>query len=128
MIKLKRAYEPAAAEDGVRILVDRLWPRGAKRSALRLDAWLSELAPSDALRRWFGHDPQKWAAFRRRYAKELDAVPAAVSHVRAAARRGTVTFVYGARDPVRNNAVALRDYLTAHARQPRSRRRRGEES
>ena len=73
MIKLKRAYDAAAPGDGTRILVDRLWPRGAKRSALRLDAWLRELAPSDSLRRWFAHDPKKWAAFRRRYAAELDA-------------------------------------------------------
>jgi uncharacterized protein YeaO (DUF488 family) len=121
VIKLKRAYEPAARADGTRILVDRLWPRGAKRSALRLDAWLREVAPSDALRRWFAHDPEKWAAFRRRYAKQLDATPDAVAQVRAAARRGTVTLVYGARDPLHNNAVALREYLSARGRRPRER-------
>ena len=125
MIKLKRAYEPAAPEDGTRILVDRLWPRGAKRSALRLDAWLRELAPSDSLRRWFAHDPQKWAAFRRRYTAQLDAAPDVVAQVRAAARRGTVTLVYGARDPLHNNAVALREYLGARSRRPRRRPRDG---
>jgi len=122
MIKLKRAYDAAAPGDGTRILVDRLWPRGAKRSALRLDAWLRELAPSDSLRRWFAHDPKKWAAFRRRYAAELDATPAAIAQLRTAARRGTVTFVYGARDPLHNNAVALREYLTARRTHPRRRR------
>jgi uncharacterized protein YeaO (DUF488 family) len=125
VIKLKRAYKPAASADGTRILVDRLWPRGAKRSALRLDAWLRELAPSDSLRRWFAHDPQKWATFRRRYTTQLDATPDAVAQARAAARRGTVTLVYGARDPLHNNAVALREYLSARSRRPHRRPRDG---
>src|SRR5215468_5296875 len=123
MIRLKRAYEAAASEDGVRILVDRLWPRGVQRSTLRLDAWLKDLGPSDALRRWFGHDSRKWTVFRRRYAKELGAVPDAISQLRAAARRGTVTLVYGARDREHNNAAALREYLTRRRRAPRAAKR-----
>ena len=111
MIYIKRAYEPAQPEDGRRYLVDRLWPRGIKREALRLDGWLPETAPSDALRRWFAHDPAKWDEFQTRYFAELDAKPQAWQPLMEAAQRGDVTLVYAARDSLHNNAVALKQYL-----------------
>ena len=111
MIKLKRVYEPASPEDGVRILVERLWPRGIKKDALKLDTWLKEVAPSDGLRRWFGHEPKKWNGFRDRYFAELDANPRTRESVAKAVRRGRVTLIYSSRDTEHNNAVALRNYL-----------------
>ena len=119
MLKLKRAYEPSAPSDGTRVLVERLWPRGVSKSALHLDAWLRDVAPSTRLRQWFGHDPRKWATFRERYFRELDARPEAWRPLMTAARRGTVTLVYSSHDTEHNNAVALKDYLT---RKMRSRR------
>ncbi len=113
-IKLKRVYEPATADDGARYLVERLWPRGVKKEALRVEAWLNDVAPSDALRRWFKHDPAKWQEFRRRYFKELDHNSAAWEPLLDAARRGAVTLVYSAHDTEHNNAVALQEYLEAH--------------
>ena len=112
-IKLKRAYEPAVAGDGVRYLVERLWPRGLRKTALRLDAWLKEVAPSAELRRWFSHDPAKWGAFRPRYFRELQANGGAWEPILKAARRGTVTLHYAARDTEHNNAVALKEFLEA---------------
>jgi uncharacterized protein YeaO (DUF488 family) len=111
MIKIKRAYDPPARGDGKRFLIDRLWPRGVKKETLRLDAWLKEVAPSDALRRWFGHDPAKWDEFQRRYFAELDARPDAWHPILRAAQRGNVTLIYGARDTEHNDAVALKAYL-----------------
>lgn len=111
MIHIKRAYEEAAPEDGRRFLVDRLWPRGIKKEALPLDGWLKEVAPSDELRRWFGHEPERWAEFQRRYAAELDAQPKSWQPLLQAARQGDVTLVYAARDEEHNNAAALRSYL-----------------
>ena len=111
MIALKRAYAPASREDGVRFLVERLWPRGVKKDELRLDAWLKETAPSTELRKWFSHDPEKWPRFRARYFRELDAAPEAWRPIVTAARRGTVTLVYSSHDEQHNNAVALREYL-----------------
>ena len=113
MIRLKRAYESAASDDGARFLVDRLWPRGIKKEALPLRAWMKEAAPSDSLRRWFGHDPKKCEEFRRRYFAELDRNAATVEPLLEAARQGDVTLVYSAHDTEHNNAVALRDYLEA---------------
>jgi uncharacterized protein YeaO (DUF488 family) len=113
MIKLKRAYEPASREDGRRFLVERLWPRGVKKTSLRLDGWLKDVAPSTELRQWFSHDPKKWSQFRQRYEAELERHPEAWKHILQAARRGTVTLVYSSHDSEHNNAVALRDYLTA---------------
>jgi uncharacterized protein YeaO (DUF488 family) len=110
-IPTKRVYEPAAADDGLRFLVDRLWPRGRKHDELRLDGWLQDVAPSDALRRWFGHDPAKWPEFRRRYFAELDARPEAVRPLVDAAARSRVTLLFSARDTEHNNAVALRECL-----------------
>lgn len=115
MIKLKRAYEPATSDDGTRFLVERLWPRGVKKTALPLEAWLKDLAPSDALRRWFAHDPKKWEQFRRRYFRELHAHKKACEEILAAARRGPITLVYSARDTEHNNAVALKEYLEARS-------------
>ena len=111
MIKIKRAYDPPARGDGKRYLVDRLWVRGVRKEMLRLDDWLKDVAPSDALRRWFGHDPAKWDEFQRRYFAELDAHPDAWQPMLQAAQRGTVTLVYGARDTEHNNAVVLKAYL-----------------
>lgn len=111
MIKVKRVYDPPSARDGRRFLVDRLWPRGIKKDTLSLHGWLSDVAPSDALRRWFAHNPSRWDTFRRRYAVELDRRPEAWRPILEVARRGTVTLLYGARDSKYNNAVALKSYL-----------------
>ncbi|MCC7418547.1 MAG: DUF488 family protein [Acidobacteria bacterium] len=119
MIKLKRAYEPVARSDGVRLLVERLWPRGVSRETLHLDGWIRDVAPTTALRKWFDHDPAKWVEFRIRYFRELDSRPDVWRPVLSAAQRGSVTLVYSAHDEVHNNAVALRDYLQAKMRRRR---------
>jgi uncharacterized protein YeaO (DUF488 family) len=113
-IRLKRAYEPPAAADGARILVDRLWPRGVRKADLAIERWLKEVAPSPALRRWFGHDPARWAEFRRRYRAELEARPEPLEELRRAAEAGRVTLVYAARDEAHNHAVLLRELLTGN--------------
>ena len=123
MIKLKRVYEPASPDDGVRILVERLWPRGIKKDALKLDTWLKDVAPSDGLRRWFGHEPKKWNGFRDRYFAELEANPQTWESVAKTARRGRVTLIYSSRDMEHNNAVALKDYLEDKMRRGASRKR-----
>jgi len=123
MIKLKRVYEPASPDDGVRILVERLWPRGIKKDALNLDTWLKNVAPSDGLRQWFGHDPKKWNGFRDRYFAELEANPQTWESVAKTARRGRVTLIYSSRDMEHNNAVALKDYLEDKMRRGASRKR-----
>jgi uncharacterized protein YeaO (DUF488 family) len=110
-IQLKRAYEPPAAADGIRILVDRLWPRGLTKAAAAVDHWMRDLAPSTDLRRWFGHDPSRWDEFRREYARELRAREDLLEEVRSLARRGRVTLLFGARDEAHNDAVALREVL-----------------
>ncbi|HKZ83708.1 MAG TPA: DUF488 domain-containing protein [Anaerolineae bacterium] len=111
MIRVKRVYDPPEPGDGARFLVDRLWPRGVKRESLRLDGWLKDAAPSDELRRWFGHDPARWEEFHRRYSVELDGKPEAWRLLVQAARKGTLTLLYTARDTAHNNAVALKEYL-----------------
>lgn len=111
MIKVKRVYEPVEEDDGVRYLVDRLWPRGVKKEALRLDGWLKEVAPSNELRRWFGHDPAKWDEFQHRYFAELEAKPTVWQPILEAARRSNATLLYGARNARHNNAAALKDFL-----------------
>jgi uncharacterized protein YeaO (DUF488 family) len=116
MLKLKRAYEPAAKADGTRILVERLWPRGLSKAKVHVDAWLKEVAPSTDLRKWFGHDPEKWPQFRQRYFRELDARPEAWQPIVSKARRGLVTLIYSSHDTLHNNAVALQEYLQAKAR------------
>lgn len=110
-VNLKRAYEPPAPRDGTRILVDRLWPRGVKKAKARIDLWLKDVAPSTALRKWFGHDPARWSEFRRRYRAELKRQPEAFAQLRALARHGRVTLVFGARDGRRNQAVVLKSML-----------------
>ena len=110
-LRLKRAYEPAAAEDGVRILVDRLWPRGLSKAKAALDDWMKDIAPTTELRQWFGHDPARWAEFQRRYRAELREHAEQLDHIRALAKTRTITLVYGARDEVHNDAVVLRDVL-----------------
>ncbi len=115
MIQLKRAYVEASPKDGVRFLVERLWPRGVKKTDLRIDDWLKDAAPGDALRRWFAHDPKKWDEFQRLYFAELDSRPEALAPIQAAARHGRVTLVYSAHDTEHNNAVALKDYIERHS-------------
>lgn len=110
-IRIKRAYDPSAPEDGYRVLIDRLWPRGRSKEALKLDEWLKELSPSTELRQWYGHEPQKWDEFRRRYFAELDAHPQEVRALLERAAHGRVTLVYGSREERINNAEALREYL-----------------
>jgi uncharacterized protein YeaO (DUF488 family) len=111
MIRLKRAYQPASGNDGARFLVERLWPRGIKKTELKIKGWPKDVAPSSQLRKWFGHDPNKWPEFRRRYLAELRVHPAAWRPLLTASRRGRVTLVYAARDTERNGAVTLKAFL-----------------
>ena len=111
MIKLKRVYEKEDPDDGVRYLIERLWPRGVKKTSLRIDGWLKDAGPSTELRKWFSHDPAKWQEFRRRYFAELDRSPDAWAPIRDAARHGTVTLLYSSHDTEHNNAVALKEYV-----------------
>jgi uncharacterized protein YeaO (DUF488 family) len=110
-IRVKRVYDPPARGDGVRVLVDRLWPRGLKKDEARIDHWMKDVAPSAGLRRWFAHDPARWDEFRRRYRAELAAHPDALAELRRLAEGRTVTLLFAARDADHNNAVALRDML-----------------
>lgn len=114
MIRLERAYETESSQDGTRFLVERLWPRGVKKSALRIEGWLKDVAPSTELRKWFNHDPAKWDEFRRRYFSELKTNPDAWKPLLVAARHGTVTLVYSSHDQEHNNAVALEEFLKKH--------------
>jgi uncharacterized protein YeaO (DUF488 family) len=113
-VRLKRAYEHAAPDDGTRILVDRLWPRGLKKTEAGIDQWVKVLAPSTELRKWFGHDPSRWQEFRQRYRAELRAGSDQLEHLRTLARSGTITLVYGARDEEHNDAVVLREVILGH--------------
>jgi uncharacterized protein YeaO (DUF488 family) len=112
-VRIKRAYDEPAPSDGYRVLVDRLWPRGVEKDALKLDAWAKDLAPSPALRRWFGHDPERFAQFARRYAAELREAPARelVADLARRAAHGPVTLVYAARDEEHSNAAVLREVV-----------------
>jgi|ERR1041385_1199493 uncharacterized protein YeaO (DUF488 family) len=112
-IQLKRAYDPADPADGTRFLVERLWPRGVRKTDLHLHAWLKSVAPSTALRRWFGHDPKKWAEFRRRYFRELAGNTDLLEPIIKARRHGPVTLVYSSHDTENNNAIALKTYVEA---------------
>jgi uncharacterized protein YeaO (DUF488 family) len=111
MIKQKRVYEEPSPEDGFRVLVERLWPRGISKERARLDLWLKDVAPSPGLRRWFNHDPARWKEFQKRYAAELRHKPDAVRLLRQKGREGTVTLVYAAHDEEHNGAVALKRFL-----------------
>lgn len=111
-IALKRIYDQAEEEDGTRILVDRLWPRGVKKEEASLDGWWKSLAPSDELRKWFGHDPDKWSEFKKRYRKELqDHRSEAAELLEGIDKRKKVTFLYGAKDETHNQAVVLREFV-----------------
>jgi len=110
-IAIKRAYDPPAAGDGFRVLVDRLWPRGVSKQTLKLDAWMRDLAPSTELRRWVHDDMTQWKEFKKRYFGELKAQPDLVAELRGKARGGRVTLIYAKRDETHNNAAALKEYL-----------------
>jgi uncharacterized protein YeaO (DUF488 family) len=126
-VRLKRAYEPAGVEDGYRVLIDRLWPRGVSREKAKLDAWERELAPGTELRRWFGHDPARFEEFRRRYVEELQNERPRLAALRRRAREGTLTLVYAAHDEENNDAVVLAEVLRrglpAASRSHRAKRR-----
>ncbi len=109
-VLLKRAYAPPAAEDGMRVLVDRLWPRGLRKDEARIDVWMKDIAPSSALRRWFNHDPEKWQAFQQKYVKELEG-SATLDELRRLAQRCRITLLFAARDEQHNNAVVLQSLL-----------------
>jgi len=115
-IRIKRVYANPDAEDGVRILVDRLWPRGMSREKAHIDLWLKEIAPSTELRKWFGHDPARWEVFRDRYLLEIRDNSAPVAQILKMMRNGTVTLVYGARDVEHNEAAVLLDFLAVEQR------------
>ena len=110
-VRLKRAYEQPSPEDGTRVLVDRLWPRGVSKAEAAIDHWAKEIAPSPELRKWFGHDPGRWQEFRRRYRREIDGHSEELGRLRDLVRRGTVTLVFAARDEEHNDAVVLREVL-----------------
>ena len=111
-IGIRRAYDAPTRGDGYRVLVDRLWPRGVVKHEARIDEWWREVAPSDELRRWFGHDPDRWEEFRDRYRRELASRGDQIDRLLTRAAQGRMTLVYGARDEAQNNAVVLREYLT----------------
>lgn len=113
MIKLKRAYEPALRDDGLRILVERLWPRGVSKQKAQIDLWLKEFAPSQELRRWYGHAPERWQQFRKKYQAELKAHGDALKLLKLLCQEKTVTFVYAASDEERNSATVLKQFLDA---------------
>jgi uncharacterized protein YeaO (DUF488 family) len=125
MVRIKRTYEPRTRGDGLRILVERLWPRGMKKEALAADAWMKDVAPSTELRKWFDHRLERWEEFRRRYRDELNANPSAWNPILDASRRRTVTLLYSAHDTLHNAAVVLRDHLMRRQAGPSRRGKRG---
>lgn len=114
-LKIKRVYEQSAKEDGKRILVDRLWPRGLTKEKANIDLWLKDVAPSTELRKWFAHDPAKWDEFQKRYLKELKSNKDNVTIIKELIKSGTVTLVYGARDQEHNEALVLEKHLTGNS-------------
>jgi len=111
LVRVKRVYESPSVDDGIRVLVDRIWPRGLSKQHAAVDLWLKDIAPSVVLRRWFNHDRTRWSEFTRRYSEELDAKKGSIAALIGAARQGRVTLLFGARDVKHNNATALRAYL-----------------
>ena len=111
-INLKRVYEKPAKEDGIRVLVDRLWPRGLTKQKAKIDLWLKDIAPSNELRKWFGHDPEKWKEFRKRYQKELKENKEQIEILKEQQKKGTVTLVYAARDQEHNEAIVLKELFS----------------
>ncbi len=114
-VKLKRAYEASGADDGIRILIDRLWPRGVKKADAAIDEWMKEIAPSTELRKWFGHDPERWPEFRRRYKAEIRQRREHFERLRALARQGRITLVFSAHDEAHNDAVVLKEMLVGRS-------------
>ncbi|MCG8409106.1 MAG: DUF488 family protein [Phycisphaerales bacterium] len=121
-IALKRVYDPVSKDDGMRILVDRLWPRGLSKERAKIDQWLRDVAPSDALRKWFNHEPEKWARFKRRYFEELRGHDGIIQEIRQLASRETVTLVFAAKEKRMNNAVAFKEYVLRSRKGVRSKR------
>ena len=111
MLKIKRVYDPPSRDDGKRILIDRLWPRGLSKEEAHIDEWVKDVAPSTGLRKWFSHDPGKWGEFRKRFFVELGKAQQSVDSIIAAERKGTVTLLFGSKEERYNNAVALKEYL-----------------
>lgn len=111
MIKLKRVYDKIEEDDGKRFLVERLWPRGIKRESIKLDGWLKDVAPTTELRKWFGHEPEKWEEFEKRYIAELENKKHYLEPILKAAQNGNVTLLYSSKDTAHNNAVVLKNYL-----------------
>lgn len=111
MIKIKRIYDQPSSDDGKRILIDRLWPRGLKKEDARIDEWLKEVAPSNELRKWFNHDPNKWVGFKKKFFTELHEQEDTVKKITSAARKGTVTLLFGSKEERFNNAAALMEYI-----------------
>jgi uncharacterized protein YeaO (DUF488 family) len=124
MIQIKRAYDPPTRTDGTRILVERLWPRGIRKEALKLDNWLKDAAPSTELRKWFRHDPEKWPEFQRRYRAELEAHPDAWRPILEAAKTGRVTLLFSSQDAAHNNVVALKAYLEERSNVKKKKKRK----
>ncbi len=119
MIQVKRVYAAPEQTDGFRILVDQLWPRGLSKEKLKMDLWMKDIAPSDDLRKWFGHYPAKWLEFKRCYFKELDEKQEAVEQILSRAKSGTVAMLYSAKDEAHNQATALKEYLESYSLLPR---------
>jgi uncharacterized protein YeaO (DUF488 family) len=115
MIKIKRIYDPPASGDGKRILIDRLWPRGLKKEDAKIDEWLRELAPSTELRKWFGHDPEKWVEFKRRFFSELRGRRDLADNIAKTARKGTVTLLFASKEERFNNAAAVKEFIETGA-------------
>lgn len=111
MVRIKRVYDPPEPADGRRVLVDRLWPRGLKKDTAGIDEWLKEVAPSDGLRKWFGHDPAKWSEFRKRYREELEPKTGEIKRLKAEAKKGSVTLLFAAKDIEHNNAIVLKELI-----------------
>jgi uncharacterized protein YeaO (DUF488 family) len=111
MIKIKRIYDTPKPDDGIRILVDRLWPRGLSKEKARVDLWLKEIAPSNELRKWYGHDPKKWAEFKKRYFKDLDMKRELVNQIVQKTKEGDVTLLYSSKEEKLNNAAAVKEYI-----------------
>ena len=114
MIKIKRIYDAPTKDDGSRILVDRLWPRGLSKEKAKVDLWLKEIAPSNELRKWYSHDPKKWADFRKKYSKELDVRKELANQIAQKAREGDITLLYSSKEEKINNAVALKEYILGY--------------
>ena len=118
MIQIKRVYDPPDPEDGKRILVDRLWPRGIRKENLKMDEWLKEIAPSDKLRKWFSHDPKKYEEFKKEYTEELEDKSEILKRIKGEAKTGRVTILFSAKDTEHNNAMVLKELLSKQTKKP----------